>query len=108
MAFYAHSLNSPHPLVTPSRSTHLSAPHTFSHRTHLLLAAQTSRDGIHIDHEWVYAHQPLLPKKGLKQAAFDSGLIFPAAALLSREREHRIYFEVLTRYISTSPPLDAT
>ena len=53
----------------------------------------TSRDGVHIDHEWVYAHKPLLPKDGLHQADFDSGLIFPAATFLSRENEHRIYFE---------------
>ena len=53
----------------------------------------SSRDGIHVDHEWVYAHRPLLPKEGLRQSAFDSGLIFPAAAFLSRQTEHRIYFE---------------
>ena len=27
----------------------------------------TSRDGIHIDDEWVYAHRPLLPKEGKRQ-----------------------------------------
>ena len=53
----------------------------------------TSRDGVHIDHEWVYAHRPLLPKDGLTQSAFDSGFLFPAASLLSRPHEHRIYFE---------------
>ena len=53
----------------------------------------SSRDGIHVDHEWVYTHRPLLPKEGLRQSAFDSGLIFPAAAFLTRDTEHRIYFE---------------
>lgn len=53
----------------------------------------TSRDGVHIDHEWVYAHQPLLPKDGLTQADYDGGFLFPAASFLTREHEHRIYFE---------------
>ena len=53
----------------------------------------TSRDGVHIDHEWVYAHQPLLPKDGLTQSDYDGGFLFPAASVLTRDDEHRIYFE---------------
>ena len=53
----------------------------------------TSRDGVHIDHEWLYAHQPLLPKDGLTQSDYDGGLLFPAATFLTRDNEHRIYFE---------------
>lgn len=53
----------------------------------------TSRDGVHIDHEWVYAHQPLLPKDGLKQSDWDSGLIMQGAQFMTRGNEHRMYFE---------------
>lgn len=59
----------------------------------------TSRDGIHIDHEWMYAHRPLLPKKGLKQSDWDSGLTMPAAQILTRKGEHRVYFEARPGYI---------
>ena len=57
------------------------------------LCAQTSRDGVHIDHEWVYAHRPLIPKDGLTQSDWDSGLIMQSAQLMTRENEHRTYFE---------------
>ena len=40
----------------------------------------TSRDGVHIDHEWVYAHQPLLPKDGLPEGRMGSGLPGPLLA----------------------------
>ena len=53
----------------------------------------TSRDGVHIDCEWVYAHQPLLPKDGLNQADWDSGMLIPGVQLMTREHEHRMYFE---------------
>ena len=53
----------------------------------------TSRDGIHVDHEWVYAHQPLLPKDGLTQADWDAGLIMSSATLMTRGDEHLTYFE---------------
>lgn len=53
----------------------------------------SSRDGVHIDHEWVYAHQPLLPKDGLVQSDWDAGFIMPGAQLMTREHEHRMYFE---------------
>ena len=53
----------------------------------------TSRDGIHVDHEWVYAHQPLLPKDGLTQADWDAGLIMSSATLMTRGDEHITYFE---------------
>lgn len=53
----------------------------------------TSRDGKHVDHEWVYAHKPLLPRDGVRQEAFDSGMIFPGGTFLTRPHEHRIYYE---------------
>ena len=53
----------------------------------------TSRDGVHIDCEWVYAHQPLLPKDGLTQADWDGGMLMPGVQLMTREHEHRMYFE---------------
>ena len=53
----------------------------------------TSRDGIHVEHEWVYAHRPLLPKDGLTQSDWAAGIIFPSAQLMTREEEHRMYFE---------------
>ena len=43
--------------------------------------------------QWIYAHEPLLKKEGKTQGAWDGGLLFPAAALLTRAHEHRIYFE---------------
>lgn len=53
----------------------------------------TSRDGVHIDHEWVYAHRPLLPKDGLTQADWDAGLVMQSASLMTVGDEHRTYFE---------------
>ena len=53
----------------------------------------TSRDGVHIDCEWVYARQPLLPKDGLAQADWDGGMLMPGVQLMTREHEHRMYFE---------------
>ena len=53
----------------------------------------TSRDGVHIDCEWVYARQPLLPKDGLTQADWDGGMLMPGVQLMTREHEHRMYFE---------------
>ena len=53
----------------------------------------TSRDGIHVDLGWIYAQQPLLPKDGKRQSDWDSGLIMPSAQIITREHEHRLYFE---------------
>ena len=53
----------------------------------------TSRDGVHIDDEWIYAHRPLIPNRGLLQGAWDSGFLLPTAQLLSRKDEYSIYFE---------------
>ncbi|KAL1525917.1 hypothetical protein AB1Y20_020744 [Prymnesium parvum] len=54
----------------------------------------TSRDGVHVDDGWVYAHAPLLPK-GRTQAAWDSGFLLPAAQLLAAPRGGgtRLYYE---------------
>ena len=54
----------------------------------------TSRDGIHIDDEWVYAHQPLL-SKGRLQVEWNSGFMLPAAQIVADKEgtESRIYFE---------------
>ena len=54
----------------------------------------TSRDGVHIDDEWVYAQRPLIPK-GRVQAEWNSGFLLPAAHIVSdRALKHtRIYFE---------------
>ena len=59
----------------------------------------TSRDGVHVDHEWVYAHQPLLPKDGLKQSDWDSGLLMQSAQFMTRGNEHRTYFEARPGHI---------
>jgi hypothetical protein len=59
----------------------------------------TSRDGVHVDHEWVYAHQPLLPKDGLKQSDWDSGLIMQSAQFMTRGNEHRTYYEARPGHI---------
>ena len=53
----------------------------------------TSRDGVHIDDEWIYAHRPLISKRGKLQGAWDSGFLLPSAQLLTHRDEHRIYFE---------------
>jgi len=52
----------------------------------------TSRDGVHIDDGWVYAHQPLIPK-GSKQRDWNSGLLIPASNFASTETAHHLYFE---------------
>ena len=53
----------------------------------------TSRDGVHIDDGWVYAHRPLLPK-GRTQGEWDAGFVLPAAQFVTTAREHLLYFEV--------------
>ena len=53
----------------------------------------TSRDGISIDTQYLYAHQPLLPT-GATQGEWNVGFVFPAAQLLSSATDgHRVYFE---------------
>jgi len=54
----------------------------------------TSRDGIHIDDEWVYAQRPLL-SKGKLQSDWNSGFVLPAAQIVSDKdgAETRVYFE---------------
>ena len=52
----------------------------------------TSRDGLHIDDGWIYAHRPLIPK-GRRQADWDAGFLLPAAQIVTDETTHRIYFE---------------
>ena len=53
----------------------------------------TSRDGVHIDDEWVYAQQPLIPK-GTRWSDWDSGFVLPAAQIVTDATTHRIYYEV--------------
>ena len=38
----------------------------------------TSRDGVHVDHSWIYAHRPLLPKGSKRQEEWDAGFLLPA------------------------------
>ena len=52
----------------------------------------TSRDGVHIDDEWVYAGQPLVPKGALWRD-WDSGFVLPAAQIVTDATTHRIYYE---------------
>ena len=52
----------------------------------------TSRDGVHIDDEWVYAHRPLVPRAAT-QAGWSSGFVLPAAQIVTTADEHRVYFE---------------
>jgi len=54
----------------------------------------TSRDGIHVDDEWIYAHQPLIPKGRLQQD-WNSGFMMAAAQVVTSKdkKEHRVYFE---------------
>lgn len=52
----------------------------------------TSRDGVHVDDGWVYAHRPLVVK-GAKQSDWDSGLLLPAPQIVSDENGHLVYFE---------------
>jgi hypothetical protein len=67
--------------------------HPYLQRDTLNVYLITSRDGIHIDDEWIYAHRPLLPKEGKLQREWDSGVHFPSAQIISTDTEHRIYFE---------------
>ena len=52
----------------------------------------TSRDGVHLDDGWIYAHRPLIPK-GARQRDWNAGFILPAAQIVSDETQHHIYFE---------------
>ncbi|KAL3897921.1 MAG: hypothetical protein SGPRY_012950, partial [Prymnesium sp.] len=54
----------------------------------------TSRDGVHIDDEWVYAQQPLLTK-GKVQKDWNSGFLLPAAQMIAdaHGKETRVYYE---------------
>ena len=52
----------------------------------------TSRDGVHIDDEWVYAHRPLIPK-GRLWRDWDGGFVLPAAQIVTDETSHRVYYE---------------
>lgn len=52
----------------------------------------TSRDGVHIDDGWIYAHRPLLPK-GAWQRDWNAGMFLPAAQILSDEQSHLVYYE---------------
>lgn len=52
----------------------------------------TSRDGIHIDDEWIYAHRPLIPK-GRLWRDWDGGFVLPAAQIVTDETSHRVYYE---------------
>jgi hypothetical protein len=54
----------------------------------------TSRDGVHIDDEWVYARRPLLPK-GKLQRDWNSGFQLAAAQLVTdyKSNQWRVYFE---------------
>ncbi|KAL1510256.1 hypothetical protein AB1Y20_006580 [Prymnesium parvum] len=67
--------------------------HPFLQRDTLNVYFVTSRDGIHIDDEWIYAHRPLLPKAGKLQSDWDAGLLFPSAQFLSTDEKHYMYFE---------------
>lgn len=57
-----------------------------------MLSACCLRAGRHIDHEWVYAHQPLV-RPSTRQADWDWGILMPSAQLLTRRDEHRLFFE---------------
>jgi len=69
------------------------ADESYFKRDTLSIFLVTSRDGIHLDDEWVYAHRPLVPKDGTAQMDWDSGLMFPGGQILTTDAEHRIYFE---------------
>ena len=62
----------------------------------------TSRDGVSIDDEWVYAHRPLLPKAST-QGEWDSAFVLPAAQIVTDDEAHRIYFEA--RRVRRDEPL---
>ena len=59
----------------------------------------TSRDGRHVDLGWVYAQRPLVPKDGLIQSDWASGIIFSSAQFMTRDEEHRMYFEARPGHI---------
>ena len=54
----------------------------------------TSRDGVHVDPEWVYARRPLIPK-GTKQANWNAGFVLAANHIVESDdrSESRIYYE---------------
>ena len=52
----------------------------------------TSRDGVHIEDDWVYAQQPLVPK-GTNRADWNAGFVLHAAQIVTDASEHRVYFE---------------
>ena len=52
----------------------------------------TSRDGVHVDDGWIYAHRPLL-NKGKRQRDWDSGMLLPAPQIMTDNHSHRVYFE---------------
>ena len=52
----------------------------------------TSRDGVHIDDGWIYAHRPLIPK-GALQKDWNAGFFLPAAQIVNDARSHRVYYE---------------
>ena len=54
----------------------------------------TSRDGVHVNDEWVYAHRPLLPKGKLQQE-WNSGFQLAANHIVTNKArtQSRVYFE---------------
>lgn len=57
----------------------------------------TSRDGVHVDDEWVYARKPLIPKPSRMGAdSWYSGFILPAAQIVTDGESHRVFFEART------------
>ncbi|KAL1526128.1 hypothetical protein AB1Y20_014856 [Prymnesium parvum] len=54
----------------------------------------TSRDGVHVDDEWVYARQPLL-RKGTAQREWNSGFQLAASEIVTADggASSRVYFE---------------
>jgi len=57
----------------------------------------TSRDGVHIDDEWVYAQQPLIPH-GVLQKDWNSGFMMSGTQIVSTKdgKWDRVYFEART------------
>eukprot|EP00966_Prymnesium_polylepis_P263916 6097124-Prymnesium_polylepis.1 len=57
----------------------------------------TSRDGIHVDDEWVYARRPLVPK-GALQRDWNSGFVLAASEIVPDRNDTlaRVYFEART------------
>jgi hypothetical protein len=56
----------------------------------------TSRDGVHVDDEWVYAQQPLVPK-GAYQHMWNAGFLLHATQIVTDQGSHRVYFEAPAR-----------